>query len=63
MKSKRYWLRIPDCAWQEVSQVKYIEIERNAGFHPKLNCGPTATGSFSTGCVEGRITYEEPPGD
>lgn len=62
-KVKRYWLRVPGLKWQEVSQVKYIEMERNAGFHPKLGCGPVATASFSTGCIEGRITYDEVPED
>lgn len=58
MEKERYWLRAKGTKWQEVSQDKYIDAERSAGFHPKEGCGPVATAGFSNGSAEGKVTYD-----
>ena len=56
---ERYWLRIPGFEYQEVTRDKFTEMERKAGFYPKVGCSPIATAGFSTGTIEGKITVEE----
>ena len=54
-----YWLRISGLPWTEVSEVKFVEAERAAGFYPKPGCGPVATAGFSSGVVEGKVTRDK----
>mgnify|MGYP001562460708 CR=1 FL=1 len=55
----RYWLRVSGLPWQEATLEQFVQAERGAGFRPKPGCGPIATGGFSSGSVEGRVTYGE----
>jgi len=59
--SERYYLQLAGVSdWIEVSQEKFVQAERAAGFRPKPGCGPVATGGFSNGSVCGRVAYETP---
>ena len=55
---ERYWLRVAGLAWQEATQEQFISAEHDAGFRPKGGDG-VATGGFSAGGVEGKVTYDE----
>ena len=55
---ERYWLRENKRAWREATREEFISAERAAGFHPKSGEG-VATGGFSNGALEGRVTYGE----
>lgn len=54
---KRYWLRTETSPWEEATEEQFVQAERSAGFYPKLGCGPVATGGFSKGDSEGKVTY------
>lgn len=54
---ERYWLRISGHAWQEATKDQFVQAERSAGFRPKPGCGDVATGGFSNGSLQGRVTY------
>jgi hypothetical protein len=45
-------------AWQEATREQFIQAERGAGFYPKSGSG-VATGGFSGGATQGRVTYGE----
>jgi len=60
--SERYYLQLAGVSdWIEVSQEKFVQAERAAGFRPKPGCGPVATGGFSNGSVCGREPTKPPP--
>ena len=59
---QRYWLKISGRSWKKVTQDEFIKAEQRAGFFPKPDCGPMATGGFSSGITEGRVTYEKEGG-
>lgn len=56
--NERYWLRVSGLAWQEATKDQFIKAERSAGFRPKSGDG-VATGGFSCGAIQGRVTYGE----
>jgi hypothetical protein len=56
---EHYWLRVSTLPWQEATREQFIQTERASGFHPKPGCGEVATGRFSSGAIQGRITYGE----
>ncbi len=56
---ERFWLRASSLLWQEATREQFIEAERRAGFRPKPGCGDIATGGFSGGSIQGRITSGE----
>ena len=54
---EKYFLRVSGTeVWNEVSKERFIEVERNAGFHSKV-AGEAATAYFSDGSVEGKVEY------
>ncbi|MCB9802943.1 hypothetical protein H6761_02915 [Candidatus Nomurabacteria bacterium] len=59
MNQERYWLRVGKLPWHELTREEFVRAERNAGFRPKPGCGDLATDGFSSGNVQGRITYGE----
>jgi hypothetical protein len=54
----RYWLQIVGMPWQEATEEQFIAAERAAGFRPKSGTG-SATGGFSGGGINGKITTGE----
>ena len=55
---KRYWLQIHGLEWQEVTKVKFIEMERTAGYYSKSGRS-VVTDGFSTNSIKGRVTHGE----
>ena len=53
----KYWLKNGNETWREVSQERFIQAEREAGFHPKVGCCPVATNGFFKGAAKGAVTY------
>lgn len=53
---ERYWLRVSGLAWQECTKEQFIRAERGAGFRSKFGENSLATGGFSNGSVQGRVT-------
>ncbi len=51
----RYWLRMLDLPWQEVTRDQFVRAESGSGFHAKPGCGDLATGGFVSGVITGRI--------
>ncbi len=56
--SERYWLRIGEGKWREITRKEFAAAERRAGFHSKTS-SELATGGFNTEFGHGRITYGE----
>ena len=52
----RYWLRITNHPWIEVSIAEFADAERACGF-TNLTGGPTATAGFGHGIISGRVDY------
>jgi hypothetical protein len=59
-KADRYWLRIFDKEWQEVTKEQFIEAELQAGFHSSHGPGTIATAGFGTNVLDGQIDPEKP---
>lgn len=55
---KRYWLRVGEGKWREITRKEFAAAERRAGFHSKTS-SDLATGGFYTEFSQGRITYGE----
>lgn len=52
---ERYFVSRDGQPEAEVSQDEFVRAESSAGFRPKPGCGPTATGGFSNGKIQGRV--------
>ncbi|KKL77822.1 hypothetical protein LCGC14_2031030 [marine sediment metagenome] len=62
MRPIKWWLKsVIDDEWKEVTQDKWVAVERLAGFRPKPGLGPEATGGFSDGGWSGKLEYGEFP--
>lgn len=54
---KRYFLRVHGTdSWTEVSEERFIDAERAAGFYNRRGSG-NATAYFSDGTIEGKVQY------
>ncbi len=56
----KYFLRLVDEKWQEISREKYIKAERGAGFQPKDDDkNKITTASFGNGFIQGYVSYND----
>jgi hypothetical protein len=56
-----YYLKIGQgMPWREVTEERYVEAEREAGFYPKANMpkDKPCTSSFSANNIHGKIRYD-----
>jgi len=58
--SCRYFIRVGENPWIEVSVADFAEAERSCGFYNKTGA-TTATAGFGKGNIQGRVESDIPP--